>query len=50
MTAECLSMMADSMITAHGMVTEMADPHDATEVYDAVYRHPDRYVTCAFKW
>jgi 3-hydroxyethyl bacteriochlorophyllide a dehydrogenase len=50
MTAECLAMMADGKITAKEMVTEFADPHDATEVYDVVYHHPDRYVTCAFKW
>ena len=49
-TAECLAMMADGKITANAMVTEIAHPRDATEVHDAVYRHPAQFVRCAFKW
>jgi 3-hydroxyethyl bacteriochlorophyllide a dehydrogenase len=50
MTAECLAMMADRKITTEKMVTDIVNPRDATDVYDAVHQHPDRYVTCAFKW
>lgn len=50
MTAECLQMMADGKIHANGMLTAIADPKEATETYQEVYTHPDRYVTCAFKW
>lgn len=50
LTAETLAMMAEGKITTEGMISEIADPREAGEVYDAVYRHPDRYLTCAFKW
>jgi 2-desacetyl-2-hydroxyethyl bacteriochlorophyllide A dehydrogenase len=50
LTQETLSMMAQGKITAQGLITEVSEPALAGEVYDAVYRHPDRYVTCAFKW
>lgn len=50
MTAECLHLMAAGKITAHSMLSAIASPSDATDIYDAVYRHPDRYVTCAFRW
>jgi 2-desacetyl-2-hydroxyethyl bacteriochlorophyllide A dehydrogenase len=50
MTAECLDMMAEGRITAEGMVSAVADPCAAPDVYSAVYRHPERYMTCVFKW
>ncbi len=49
-TAEALSMMAAGKITTKGMISRIADPREAGEVYDAVYRYPDRYLTCAFRW
>jgi hypothetical protein len=50
LTAEALAMMAEGKITTEGMISEVADPCEAGEVYDAVYRYPHRYLTCAFKW
>jgi 2-desacetyl-2-hydroxyethyl bacteriochlorophyllide A dehydrogenase len=50
LTAEALAMMAEGKITTEGMISEVADPCEAGEVYDAVYRYPNRYLTCAFKW
>jgi len=49
-TTEALSMMAAGQITTKGMISQIADPREAGEVYDAVYRYPDRYLTCAFRW
>jgi threonine dehydrogenase-like Zn-dependent dehydrogenase len=49
-TAQALDFMAEGKITTEGMISEIADPHDAGMVYDALYRYPDRYLTCAFKW
>jgi len=49
-TAEALGLMAAGKITTAGMISELADPHDAGMVYDALYRFPDRYLTCAFQW
>ncbi len=50
MTAECLTMMAEGRITMKEMVSDVADPRDAADVYDALYRQPDQLLTCAFKW
>jgi 2-desacetyl-2-hydroxyethyl bacteriochlorophyllide A dehydrogenase len=50
LTAEALAMIAAGKVTTEGLVTAIAAPAEAAEVYDAVYRQPDRYVTCAFKW
>ncbi|MEP7357170.1 MAG: medium chain dehydrogenase/reductase family protein, partial [Anaerolineales bacterium] len=50
LTSEALDMMAAGKISTEGMISELADPHDAGMVYDALYRQPDRYLTCAFKW
>lgn len=49
-TSECLQMMAEGKLKTQGLLSEIADPKDATETYQAVYNNPDRYVTCAFKW
>jgi 3-hydroxyethyl bacteriochlorophyllide a dehydrogenase len=49
-TAEALRFMAEGKLTTEGMISEIADPHDAGMVYDALYRYPDRYLTFAFKW
>jgi len=50
LTQETLAMLAARKITTQGLITEVSEPALAGEVYDAVYHHPDRYVTCAFKW
>ena len=50
LTAECLDMMAAGKLTTHGMVTTVADPRDATDMYEALYCRPDLYLTCAFRW
>lgn len=50
LTHEALEMMAAGKITTQGMITSISEPESAGEVYDAVYRHPDQYVTCAFQW
>lgn len=50
LTADCLQMMLEGRLSTHGMLSSVASPQDATEVYDAVYSHPERYLTCAFKW
>lgn len=50
MTAECLQMMSEGKLTAHGMITHVADPRDAADVYDSLFHRPDLYVTCGFKW
>jgi 2-desacetyl-2-hydroxyethyl bacteriochlorophyllide A dehydrogenase len=49
-TAEALRFMAEGKITTEGMISEIAEPREAGMVYDALHRHPDRYLTCAFKW
>jgi threonine dehydrogenase-like Zn-dependent dehydrogenase len=50
LTAEVFQMMAEGKLHTEGMVSTVATPDQATEVYDNVYRHPDKYVTCAFRW
>lgn len=50
LTQDVLAMMVAGKITTAGMISEVSDPELAGEVYDAVYRFPDRYVTCAFRW
>lgn len=50
MTAECLQMMALGKLSLQNMLSAIASPQDATAVYDAVYRQPDQYITCAFNW
>lgn len=50
MTAEALAMMAEGRITTEGMISQIADPRDAGDVYNAVYSQPERYMTCAFRW
>jgi threonine dehydrogenase-like Zn-dependent dehydrogenase len=47
---DTLAMMAEGKLTTQGLITAVSEPALAGEVYDAVYRHPDRYVTCAFNW
>lgn len=49
-TAEVLAMMAEGKVTTEGMLSAIAEPKQATEVYDKVYRFPDQYMTCAFRW
>ena len=48
--ATALGLMAAGKITTEGMISELADPHDAGMVYDALLKHPDRYLTSAFQW
>jgi 3-hydroxyethyl bacteriochlorophyllide a dehydrogenase len=50
MTAECLQLMEDGKLTTHGMLTHVADPRDAADVYEALYCRPDLYITCGFQW
>ena len=50
LTREVLDMMAEGKVTTEGMISSVAEPGQAADVYDAVYRFPDRYVTCAFRW
>jgi 3-hydroxyethyl bacteriochlorophyllide a dehydrogenase len=50
MTAECLQFLAEGKISTDGMLTAIASPVDATDVYHAVHSQPDHYITCAFKW
>jgi 2-desacetyl-2-hydroxyethyl bacteriochlorophyllide A dehydrogenase len=50
LTQESLAMMATGKITTKGLISEVSEPSQAGDVYEAVYHHPDRYMTCAFKW
>ena len=50
MTAECLGMLAEGKISTHGMLTTIARPQDAGDVYHAVHTRPAEYVTCCFHW
>jgi 3-hydroxyethyl bacteriochlorophyllide a dehydrogenase len=50
LTGEVVQMMAEGRVNTEGMISVVASPDQATEVYDNVYRHPDKYVTCAFRW
>ena len=50
LTQETLAMMADGKITSRGLISAVSEPAQAGDVYEAVYQHPDRYMTCAFKW